>query len=1030
MNYVTFNLLEETEPDTEVTGFGALGSPHGNLPLCQLGYRTSVVGLAVSTILQQTFYNPFDEVIEATYIFPLQCDQAVIGCKMIVGDRVTIAELKERGKARAEYRRAIRDGYRAALLEENRSETFSMKVGNIPPGEAIVVQIETVGRLAVAHGEWTLRLPLVVAPRYTSGLSLPGGSMPAGQGTTTDTDIVPDASAVTPPVLLPGFKNPVHLSVIVDLDLEALSTADEWVTSISSSLHSVGITRGKICHVEMRPGERVNRDFILRGRLADSSITASLTVAASPIGNDGPATFSIDIVPPPPDGSTPRDVVFLLDRSGSMSGWKMDAARRGVSRLIDSLCDQDRFVLAVFDDCVDLPFGKFVAATDANRYHATRWLAKIDSRGGTEMAMALRESLAHFESSQATHPRDSSLVLVTDGQITGEDSVLAALQRLPSERRPRIYGLGVDRAVNGSVLSRLTKFTGGTYELVESEKRLDEVLKRFASEVGAPAITELQVRVLNDADGRSADLELAPSNLTTLHAGRPTSIFGRVKYDESLQLEISGKLASGARWTQTLVASDCHDVVATKLIRAMCGKARIRQWEDEYATASRPSAELAKRIVACSLDTGILSRFTAMVAVDRSEQIAQGQMPHQVLQPVEMPAGWQPTRLPSDYLLPIPKHPASLGRSISFNLPDRFDDLILSRGIVSLDQMSEAQAYASMNGIHVGDALVTFQYATDEEVAQVIAQASQLQYINLYNATIDEHIVELIPESVARENNIMPIGSTTAALTIGIANPADFEMIEKLRFILNRTIHAVVASASAIQACINRHYGQFEGESADSMLQEFTDTAIDFTETEEFDDECVDRSEELLSDEGGMPSDGAIVYEDDGPIQYSMEMFAPMPSSPPRMFQRAKATPSGSPMGDAPVVRLINLMLAEAVQLRATHLFLDLEADRVTISYLISGKRQLRDTPPARLFVAMVSRIKILAKLDLALTQSHQQGVIAMTVGSTSIAAIAHVGKLPDGTTTILIEMQPATPVTISPQFDPEVVQWLARIEV
>jgi len=153
-------------------------------------------------------------------------------------------------------------------------------------------------------------------------------------------------------------------------------------------------------------------------------------------------------------------------------------------------------------------------------------------------------------------------------------------------------------------------------------------------------------------------------------------------------------------------------------------------------------------------------------------------------------------------------------------------ELILARGIVSLDQMSEAQVYVSMNGIHIGEALIAFQYATVEEVAQVIAQASQLQYVNLDDATIDEEIDQLIPESIARENNIMPISSTIAGLKIGIANPADFQTIEKLRFILNRTIHAVVASSTAIQACISKHYGQVEGKSADSMLQKFTDTAM------------------------------------------------------------------------------------------------------------------------------------------------------------------------------------------------------------
>ena len=510
-----------TEGTGAETGFGALRTSVGNLPLKQLHYRTRIVGLAIQTTIAQTYYNPFDECIEATYIFPVEGEQAVTDCEMWIGTRVVRAALKERGQARADYQDAISRGYRAALLEENRPETFSMKVGNIAPGEAIQVRIETVGHLPVVGGEWTLRIPLVVAPKYTSGFAMPSALLgnAAGEGVALDTDQVPDASAVTPPIWLPGFASPVDLKLEVKVTPGALAKHFDWPKWMRSSLHAVsmdlsGEGESKSCIVRVLPGERVNRDFILRGRYSDSSVAAAVVVEASPRSAattpvDDRSTIAIQLVPPKADAVVPRDIAFLLDRSGSMSGWKMDAARRGISRLIDSLSPKDRFRVIVFDDKVEspmlngdgLPLGKLFAmgirsqwalATDENRYEAVRWLAKIDSRGGTEMGMAIKRAMEDFGalpcSQNESTVRSRAMVLVTDGQITGEDSLIRLLGQTPEAQRPRMFCLGVDRAVNGSVLQRLTKFTGGTYELVESQQRLDEVLNRFAGEFGSHRI--------------------------------------------------------------------------------------------------------------------------------------------------------------------------------------------------------------------------------------------------------------------------------------------------------------------------------------------------------------------------------------------------------------------------------------------------------------------------------------------------------------------------------------------------------------
>src|SRR5438270_341094 len=185
---------------------------------------TTIDGQLARIDVAQTFVNTHAEPLEATYIFPLPDRAAVTRFRLEVAGRVVEGVLKERGAARREYTEAIEAGHRAAITEEERPGVFTMRVGNLPPGEAATVRLTLVGPLPYADGEATFRFPLVVAPRYIPGTPLPGPSV--GDGTVPDTDAVPDASRITPPVLLPGYPNPVRLSLVVDVSATGLPLGD------------------------------------------------------------------------------------------------------------------------------------------------------------------------------------------------------------------------------------------------------------------------------------------------------------------------------------------------------------------------------------------------------------------------------------------------------------------------------------------------------------------------------------------------------------------------------------------------------------------------------------------------------------------------------------------------------------------------------------------------------------------------------------------------------------------------------------
>ena len=196
-------------------GFGALRTEKGHLPLESMEVRGRIDGLLARVAVRQTFVNAFDEPLEATYIFPLPDRAAVTRFRMMVAGREIDGLLEERGQAREHYDEAIAQGRRAAIAEEDRPGVFNLRVGNLMPGERATVELTSCGVLPYADGEVTFRFPLVVAPRYIPGIPLPGRSV--GDGTAVDTDAVPDASRISPPVLLPGFPNPVRLALELEL---------------------------------------------------------------------------------------------------------------------------------------------------------------------------------------------------------------------------------------------------------------------------------------------------------------------------------------------------------------------------------------------------------------------------------------------------------------------------------------------------------------------------------------------------------------------------------------------------------------------------------------------------------------------------------------------------------------------------------------------------------------------------------------------------------------------------------------------
>lgn len=257
-----------------------------------------------------------------------------------------------------------------------------------------------------------------------------------------------------------------------------------------------------------------------------------------------------------------------------------------------------------------------------------------------------------------------------------------------------------------------------------------------------------------------------------------------------------------------------------------------------------------------------------------------------------------------------------------------FTEVLVRHQTLTADQLEEARGIAQSQGQKLQDVLLRLEYATQDQILSAIAEFHGMQFVNLAETTVPAAVVEMVPESVARENVVLPLAHENGALRIALADPSDFATIEKLQFILNRDIQPVLALRDQIVEAINRHYGQTETESVDSMLAEFTDTAIDFTETE-----------------------GAKA-----------------------------AAEAGDDSNEAPIIKLCNLIISEAVSARASDIHIEPFLDRIRIRYRIDGVLVERDTAPRRLLAPVLSRLKIMAFMDIAEKRRCQDGRIKMTL--------------------------------------------------
>jgi Ca-activated chloride channel family protein len=635
-------------PGGELSILDADGQPVGACPLKYTDVEADIVGFVGRVTVKQVFHNPLDRKIEAVYVFPLPQAAAVDNLVMTVGDRRIVGQIKPREEARDIYEAARAAGHVASLLDQERPNIFTQSVANIEPGVEVVIEISYIETLKYEDGVFEWVFPMVVGPRYVPGQptsSIPpvapehegkvseldptrvqeGPGEPSGTGWSPDTDQVPDASKITPPVVKPGYRAGHDVSLTVRID------AGTELFDLESVLHEIAVQRSDDAHASITLKNEVeipNKDFILRYRLATDEIEDAWLVHKDERGS----YFTLVLQPPQrvvPEEIVPRELIFVLDTSGSMRGYPIDQAKAVMAKAIDAMRPDDRFNLITFAGDTSILWDKPRPNTWEHRAAAQAFLASREGGGGTEMMKAINAALAPTWGSD----RMRIVCFMTDGYVGNDFAIIDAVQKYAGTTR--VFSFGVGNSVNRFLLDGMAHFGRGEVEYVTLESQAGAAAERFHERILAPVLADIEI---DWGDLPVADMY--PKRCFDLFSAKPLMIHGRLTGPAEGTITLRGHTGGGdferiIEVTDPAVPAD-HNALTSLWARAKVDDLMMQDYgaiqEGEFPE------ELKAEVTAIGVEFRLMTQFTSFVAVEEMTVTVGGE-PTTITVPVEMPDG-------------------------------------------------------------------------------------------------------------------------------------------------------------------------------------------------------------------------------------------------------------------------------------------------------------------------------------------------------------------------------------------------------
>ena len=564
-----------------------------------------VSSIIARTTVRQRFRNNSNNWTEGLYTFPLPENAAIDTFSLHIGDRVIQGQVQERQQARESYNRAKQQGVRSSLVEQQRPNLFKTSLANIGPGEEITILIEYQQTLDYKDGTYRLRFPMVAGPRFHASGSISSHD--------DDTDI---SIRVTES----GNVNPIYIHVLLDAGVP--------LEKINSSYHDIDIrqTSEHRYSIALNTPYYADRDFELTwtpelGSTPEASIFTQTR---------GDYDYALVTLMPPAlhalgQQITPRDIIFILDVSGSMSGTSIQQAKASLIQSIKRLDPEDRFNIIWFNDKSERLFPDVTHATDEALAIAARVTDGLDADGGTVMLPALMLALEQKTESE----RLRQIVFLTDGNVDNEKQLFSVIRnRLGNSR---LFTIGIGSAPNSYFMRKAARAGRGTFthigDINEVQYKTEQLLKKLES----PALTNIH------AFSNETDIEIFPQPLPDLYLGEPVTLLLRGKTLGD-HVSLNGDYGDSL-WQQTvdLTTSNRHAGIHTAWAREKLAVLMETEHETIDETAR---TKIKHEIIDLSIDHHLVSRYTSLVAIDTTPVNNSGELATHKLK-TNLPHGWQ-----------------------------------------------------------------------------------------------------------------------------------------------------------------------------------------------------------------------------------------------------------------------------------------------------------------------------------------------------------------------------------------------------
>jgi len=619
----------------QLTILDADGKPAGLCPLKHTDVRAEVSGYVAAVTVTQRFENPSNTAVEAVYTFPLPADAAVDDMTMLIGDRVIRGQIRRREEARAIYDAAREQGKAAALLDQERPNVFTQSVANLMPGQEVRITIRYVNLLKYDDGRYEFHFPMVVGPRFTTGSS--GYTAPGLRGEPSPNRVVEgdpgavsvetDAERITPPIAPKGMRAGHDISVSVALD------AGVPLGEVKSVLHQVDVDRAGEGRATVRLREAAtipNKDFVLRFTTAGREIETGL-LAHAPEG-DGSGYFTLILQPPvapPADQVSGKEMVFVIDQTGSQSGAPIEKAKEVIRELLNRLNRDDTFQLIGFNTDVFPCFPAPVPPTPENLRRAAAFLAPLQGEGGTDILKSTDFALRIPDDPA----RLRMICYLTDGYV-GNDMQIAAYVR-QHRGRARMFPIGVGDSVNRFCIESMAREGRGMPDVITLTEDAKDIAERFYRRVRQPLLLDPSV----DWGGLPV-ADVYPQVVPDVFTSGPIILKGRYTGPAAGEITVRG-LLRGRPWSQTVPVSFPAAAPENSALPTLWAREKIEDLQSADYLAQqmgRPTPDVVEQIVALALDYRLMTQHTSFVAVEE-RVVNVGGRQRTVDVPVEMPHG-------------------------------------------------------------------------------------------------------------------------------------------------------------------------------------------------------------------------------------------------------------------------------------------------------------------------------------------------------------------------------------------------------